>query len=93
MSKNSSSISWGDSEAGPLLIECWEKSGSLQTPAETEHLVGREARKVAGAISGSREAPKTGPEEVSIRRGLNMWKRTSWRVDAGQSKGGWSCKG
>lgn len=50
MSKSSSSISWEDSEARPLLTECWEKSGSLQTMAETEHSVGSEAWKVAGAI-------------------------------------------
>lgn len=86
MSKNSSSISWGDSEAGPLLIECWEKSGSPQTPAETEHSVGREAWKVAGATSDSGEAPKTGPEEVGIRRGLNMWKRASWGLMLGRVK-------
>lgn len=67
MSKNSSSISWEDSEAGPVLIECWEKSGSLQTLAETEQSVGREAWKVAGAIAGSREAPKT------LRRVLKRW--------------------
>lgn len=59
MSKSSSSISWEDSEAGPLLIECWEKSGSLQAMAETEDSVSSEAWKVGWShILCSGKAPK-----------------------------------